>query len=321
MKFSLIIPTFNRWQQLAQTLTKLETLKYPRRDFEVIVVDNNSTDQTKTVINRFQKKRTLTVYYAFESRQGRTFASMRGLQRAQYDRIVFIDDDIEVNPLLLQQYRHYYQKNPRAAVIGGRIIAQLPDTASANSLLVQYVQHQCPWVLGAVDFGPRPKKLKYPQALFIGNLSLRLSAFSSPQEVLNPFLGRAWDGQYLYGEDVELCLRLHLQHQEILYVPELVVENQVEQHRLSWQYIYQRHLVAGIERYIIEQELRDFLITPQRFSVGNLFKGVLGRRYLENRIQGIFNCAEWWGYTRHGANVYQRMKVSREGFEPSTNKV
>jgi len=105
MKFSLLLPTFNRSAQLAQTLPRLESLNYPVKDFEVIVIDNNSTDGTKKVVQGFIKKTRLNVRYAFEKRQGRTFASIQGFQLAKYDKVIFIDDDIAVSPELLDTYK------------------------------------------------------------------------------------------------------------------------------------------------------------------------------------------------------------------------
>ena len=92
---SVIICTFNRCEMLALTLesfTRIET----GSDFtwELIVVDNNSTDATKGVVSEFNTR--LPIRYVFESKQGLSRARNCGIAQAQGDIIVFTDDDIIV---------------------------------------------------------------------------------------------------------------------------------------------------------------------------------------------------------------------------------
>ncbi len=308
MKFSLLLPTYNRCQQLAMTLPCLEKLRYPVHDFEVIVIDNNSTDDTKKIIKDFISRTHLNVRYAFVKKQGRTFASLKGFGCAKYDKIFFIDDDIEVQPQLLRVYKQYYTKYPQTAVMGGQILASFANPTVRKKLISQYVFTKCSWIFGQVYYGKKAKFLEYPDALFAGNLSIRLPAFTSAKDIFDSFLGRLFQGQYYYAEDYELCLRLCLQQQRVLYVPELSVKNHVEPDRLNWNYVWKRQLNAGTERYIIDQRLQRFSahqIFPHQFA--DLLTDLMRKNTLKDKIDWLFGCVYWWGYTQRGPRVYQAL--------------
>jgi glycosyltransferase involved in cell wall biosynthesis len=308
MKFSLLLPTYNRSQQLAVTLPFLEKLRYPVRDFEVIVIDNNSTDSTKKVVQEFISSTQLNVRYAFEKKQGRTFASRKGFRLAKSDKIVFIDDDIAVQPKLLQIYQKYYLKYPQAVVVGGEILASFTDKKVREKLITRYVLNKCPWVFGQVQHGNKAKFLGTTHAAFAGNMSICLSKFSSPSEIFDSFLGRPFQGNYYYGEDYELCLRLHAEKKKILFVPELSVENCVDQDRLTWKFVWKRHFNGGTERYIIDQRLKKFAGYqgfPHKFE--DLLTDFSKAQSVLDKIDWLFSCVYWWGYTQKGPKVYNSL--------------
>jgi len=93
MEISLIICSYNRADSLKETLLSLDNQSYSKNNWELIVVDNNSTDHTKEVIDTFAT--TLpNLIYRFEERQGLSFARNTGINLARGDIIVFTDDDV-----------------------------------------------------------------------------------------------------------------------------------------------------------------------------------------------------------------------------------
>ena len=95
MTFSLVIPTFNRAADLRLTLDSLATLSV-QAPWEVIVVDNNSTDDTRSVVERAAADFPTELIYHFEGTQGRSAALNAGIRRSRGDIIVTTDDDVRV---------------------------------------------------------------------------------------------------------------------------------------------------------------------------------------------------------------------------------
>src|SRR5687767_9385570 len=102
MKFSVIIPTYNRADDLRGTLGSLAGLT-PRGDWEVIVVDNNSGDHTRSVVLDVANGFPVELQYLFEKEQGRCAALNRGILAARGEIIVTTDDDVRVEPDWLDQ--------------------------------------------------------------------------------------------------------------------------------------------------------------------------------------------------------------------------
>ena len=98
MDLSIIICTYNRSQSLYKTLESLEYMIVPEGvNWEVLVVDNNSKDKTREVVEDFSRRGALNLGYLFEARQGKSFALNRGIESAKGEIIAFTDDDVLVD--------------------------------------------------------------------------------------------------------------------------------------------------------------------------------------------------------------------------------
>ena len=86
MKISVILSTYNRCQSLAKALDSAAASTLPEGDeWEVVVVDNNSTDQTRDVVEDFQRRHPGRFRYVFESQQGLSHARNAGIREARGD--------------------------------------------------------------------------------------------------------------------------------------------------------------------------------------------------------------------------------------------
>jgi glycosyltransferase involved in cell wall biosynthesis len=94
---SIIIPTLNRANLLKETLDSIMTQSFPSNRFEVIVIDNGSTDNTKQVVNAFQEK-IINLKYIYDDRPGLHIGRNLGALVARAEILVFADDDIEAFP-------------------------------------------------------------------------------------------------------------------------------------------------------------------------------------------------------------------------------
>jgi glycosyltransferase involved in cell wall biosynthesis len=120
MRVSIITPTFNKCDCLEHTLAALEQQQFPRDDFEVIVVDDGSTDQTRTWLTNHKYRLPLRPVF-HEQNQGRAAARNTGLKAAQGGIILFLDDDMEVTPDWIQAHLAYHDQDRNAVVQGNSV--------------------------------------------------------------------------------------------------------------------------------------------------------------------------------------------------------
>lgn len=126
---SVIIPTFNRSEKLKLVLEALNKQNLPFHYFEIIVIDNNSKDDTKEVVEFSTRKyKNLDIKYICEKQQGLNFARNCGVQQAQSDIVAFLDDDAVPQTDWLQTLLHTY-KDTTVGCVGGRIIPSFPEDA------------------------------------------------------------------------------------------------------------------------------------------------------------------------------------------------
>src|SRR5437764_138198 len=125
MRFSVVIPTFNRQATLHQTLKAIEA--QDALSFEVIVVDDGSTDGTKeAVTSEFP-----SVQYIQQENQGPAAARNTGIRAVAGDIVVFTDDDCVPPPDWLSRLANGYARYPEVAGVGGYLEA--PDNVLAHS--------------------------------------------------------------------------------------------------------------------------------------------------------------------------------------------
>jgi glycosyltransferase involved in cell wall biosynthesis len=119
MKISIVIPTHNRAESLRRVIDSVTSLR-EESDFEFVIVDNNSTDHTKEVALQHSS----IVKYVFEPRTSFTRARKTGGENASGDILLYLDDDVIVNPGSLKSIRSIFEKYSQCGVIAGKILPQ-----------------------------------------------------------------------------------------------------------------------------------------------------------------------------------------------------
>ncbi|EEG77189.1 glycosyltransferase family 2 protein [Dethiobacter alkaliphilus] len=109
LEFSVVIPTYNRSNQLSLTLAALEMQSFPREKFEVIVVDDGSTDATKDLLMKYRARYKFT-FVSENTRRGPAAARNLGISQARGKYVLFCDADYLVLPDLLQSHYLYHSK-------------------------------------------------------------------------------------------------------------------------------------------------------------------------------------------------------------------
>lgn len=117
--FSIIIPTYNRAELLRTALKSVQELRIPDgRAAEIIVVDNNSTDHTADVAEEMARNGPIPLRRVVETQQGLNHGRNRGIQEACFEHLVYLDDDMQVNPGWLEGYVEAWETLHPDAVVG-----------------------------------------------------------------------------------------------------------------------------------------------------------------------------------------------------------
>lgn len=268
LKFSIIIPTRNRHQLLADLLMQLVELEYPHDCFEVIVVDNAPTDtlteQLVHTLHRQQPK--LRLSYLQTSQMGASVARNVGYSQVKYARVIFLDDDVCITPQLLRGYNTAWKKYPSAKIIGGKVEVTFQDGSPLTPDQQQIVHGPDAWCFGATICPPHDEVLHLGGAVVSANMSVRKE--SEKRGIFSLDLGKPFSDVFQFGsEDYELCQRQILSEKKVVFCADLdlVVKNRVTPQRFTKQYLDSRYWLHGMELAVIEKKLR--ILFPDSFSI------------------------------------------------------
>lgn len=123
LKFSFIVCTYNRAKDLAKCLESICLQNYENSNFELLVVNNNSTDETTNIIESYKKNyRNINVKNINENTQGISFARNTGVRNAHGEFIIFIDDDETIDNEYLINLSLNLEKYPHTKLCCGAVI-------------------------------------------------------------------------------------------------------------------------------------------------------------------------------------------------------
>ncbi len=241
IKVTVAIPTYNRADFLRQTLAGIAAQQFPRDHFEVLVIDNNSTDHTRAVVDEFAAARPAPRYIR-EPQQGLDYARNRALAEARGEIVVFGDDDILVQPDWLAQMAVPLLADGarRIGAVGGEVIPVFPDG------LPDWVREWHAPLAFRADTGP----LEARHSPMGANLAFPKWVF----EQLGTFhtaLDRA-AGNYFSGGDSEMIRRVRAAGLEVWFSPAAAVQHQMPASRTTFRYA-SRHAFDSARSRVIDR--------------------------------------------------------------------
>jgi len=224
--FSIIIPTYNRSDRLAECLKALVRLNYPRDSFEVIVVDDGSEVVPDNIWEAVQYD--IQIKLITQTNAGPAAARNSGALKAKGDFLVFTDDDCRPQSNWLSVVAEHFNNNPDTG-IGGKMINALPENlySTASQLLIDYLQSYYNRVPSDATF------------LTTSNLAVAKNAFFDANGFDTTFPLAA-------GEDREFCARWRRQGRNLDYIPEAIV---LHAHELSFRSFIRQHFNYGQGAY------------------------------------------------------------------------
>ncbi|MEB3359238.1 MAG: hormogonium polysaccharide biosynthesis glycosyltransferase HpsE [Synechococcales bacterium] len=228
LDFTVAIPVYNGAQRLPHVLDHLQRqVEDGAIQWEILVIDNNSTDDTAAVVRQIQAQWTSSVplQYLQEPRQGITYARQRAVNAAKGRYVGFLDDDTPPAADWVIAACRFGDAYPQAGAWGGQVQAEFevpppPDLGMARAMLAvrNYSDTPKPFV---------PEKLQLPPG---AGLVIRRQAWLA---VIPDRLHRNQRG----GNDYEISLRLHQAGWQIWYNPAMKITHRIPARRLEKSYL------------------------------------------------------------------------------------
>jgi glycosyltransferase involved in cell wall biosynthesis len=291
--FTVAICTYNGARRLPALLNGLRAQSLGTAiTWEVIVIDNNSTDATPELIHQMQTdwRSDVPLRYSLEPRQGLGFARQRAVELATGTLVGFLDDDnIPASDWVEQAYQ-FGQAHPQAAVYAGKIhgLYEVPPPPNfeliSRFLAVGGAAHAFCYNHGS-DYALPPGA---------GAVVRRTAWLSCVPEVLQ-LQGRI-GGLRLPGEDLEAFMHLRQAGWEAWYTPDLVIHHQIPKERLEasylldlmWRVGLSRHYTRTVGLHPAHQALMTplFLLNDGMKVIAHSINNLGGQQQLVDRCQG-----------------------------------
>ncbi len=242
LQLSIIVATYNRAHLITRTLTSVVEQECDKKRWELVVVNNNSKDNTVEVVERFIADHPdHNIHLVTEVRQGLSYARNCGIERSTAPVIAIIDDDEEVLPRFTTSYIDFFARYRDVSSAGGAILARYDS--SRPHWLSKYTEIPIANPI-ALRGDVRPfKKGKIPGG---GNMAIRRSAIDK-YGAFDPELGRRGD-RLLGGEESNLFERLRCGGEQVWLVPEAAIYHNISDDKLELSYLKKLWFNIGVSQ-------------------------------------------------------------------------
>ncbi len=283
--FSIIIPTCNRKESLFRLLNSIGRIEIPKStQLELIVVDNGSEDGTAGLLAEGCTSPGGVVFKPLtEPRRGKARALNLGLSQAKGDVFLVLDDDVIVDPQLLDRHLQNYATTPFDA-IQGRVLPGV-DSNGSPADPKRLREYNIP----LIDYGDEVREIR---GLTGTNMSFKREVF----EKVGVFDVRLGPGASGFSEDTEYSMRIRQAGFKIGYAPDAIVYHELDSRRYGRAYNRMVQFRKGLSRSLYRRDSVVFRVVPN--LVANCLRfglySVLGKTQKTYKTEGrIMKC---WGY-------------------------
>ena len=254
---SFIICTYNREKYIYECLSRLAK-NTEQEGWEIVLVNNNSTDSTAAECKRFESDYPKVNYcYFVETQQGLSFARNRGIAEAHGEWIVFLDDDAMVETDYIANLKVHLANYREAAAFGGQIAPSFEDGEP---------DWYSEWSMGFVSAIDRGDKVHmFPENKFpIGaNMGIKREILDKVG-MFNTELGRTGNN-LLAGEEKDLFNRIHKAGGTILYFPNIGVKHCIPGRRTTREFVERLAYGVGVSERLRTQHIGTFAYCKRLF--------------------------------------------------------
>lgn len=254
---SVVICTYNRCDLLMQVIKTLVNQKLSSKLYEIIVIDNNSRDNTKDVVNQIiSQNPDKSISYVLETKQGLSHARNCGWKEARGEYIAYIDDDCKASEQWLE--------------VAKRIIDQYSPAIFGGPYYAFYSSPKPKWFkdsYGSHTLGNKAHLMGYNEFVHGGNIFFRKSLL---QKIggFDPKLGMV-GSKVAYGEEtmLQVYVRNSMPSELIYYDPELYVYHLVRPEKMSLKWNLINKIAEGSDSYRLFQSKETKLYKISMFSL------------------------------------------------------
>lgn len=260
MRFSFITCTYNRDKYIGQTLQSVCNQTFPDDDYEIIVIDNNSTDNTAKICEEFKLQFSDKNFRYFkETNQGLSFALNRGIKEAQGEFLIFIDDDETIIPEHLEKLDRHLKDYPDALLCGSPVIPiyEIPQPKWMSRFTQRLIG-------GYFDQGKEVKMLDAQNYPGTGHTIIKKDLYEK-FGYYNTELGRK--GSSLIGaEDKDMFNRLIKNNIVCYYLPDIPIYHHIPPNKMTDEFFHKlTYSIGKSERIrtkaVSRKEFRSRLIS------------------------------------------------------------
>ncbi|NET30853.1 MAG: glycosyltransferase family 2 protein [Cyanothece sp. SIO1E1] len=252
-RISLIICTYNREKFLGHALESLTRQTLAPEAFEILIINNNSTDSTPSISQDFiAANPKLNVRYFVETNQGLSYARNRGIKEAMAPIISYIDDDAEAREDFLEKVLSFFENRPETAGIGGRILPKYEGNPPQwmNKYLYGFVTK--------VDFGDHGFTYtgkSYPAGC---NMTYRKDLLEQVGGFNENLKWRA-DDKYIFFAIKEVS-------DQVFHYPEAVVQHNIDAYRTTDENFFRLSRKFGSEERIRVKDIGQWTFFKKVFE-------------------------------------------------------
>lgn len=276
-KVSVLVCTHNRGEQLVVTLKSLQHQTADSGAYEVLVIDNASTDATRAVVLRVIDG--LPHFrYVHEAAVGLSVARNTGVRESTGEIVAFIDDDAIADRNWVSAIAGAFD-DPGVWVVGGRAEPAWPHSPP------RWLDRPLAGYVGVTNYGAAAMRLSFPNYPYGVNMAVRRHAF----ERVGGFaanLGRKGTS-LLSNEEFDFCYKVEQAGGAILYEPSALVHHQIAAARLSLRWFLRRMYWQGRSQAVFDvTNLEPREVARQRSRLRRRFvKGL--RRHPRGNTSGV----------------------------------
>lgn len=265
---SIVIVTYNGSSRIVPTLKHIVNQKNVYFNWELIVVDNNSTDDTIKIVKSYWENEKVQVPLIIkqEQRQGTMYARENGIKSSSYRYILFCDDDNWLNSDYLKIAYETITKSSECAALGGKGEISYPRDMIVPAWIKPFENNY-----GA---GAQGQENKFSSCLYTAGLIVDRKWLNLLYKAgfVSSLKGRD-DKSLVAGEDTELTYALKSIGGKLIYSPKLQFYHYMPPRRLDWSYLQQLYQAFGFA---------EFILLPYKESSSKVIYNKLFKREIRN---------------------------------------
>ena len=276
---SIIVCTYNRDKYLYGALRCIAENGFPAEAYEIILVNNMSTDNTESECQKFGKDYpNVNFRYFVETNQGLSYARNRGIKESHGETLLFLDDDSYIQQDYLKNLQRQLNDHPEADAFGGKI-DPIFESGEAPKWLSKW---NYSWV-SAIDMGDEVCQFEGKAFPIGANMGIRKATIEKTG-VFNTQLGRS-KKNLMGGEEKDLFERIRQQGGNIYYFPDVVVQHLIPPSRTTYEYV--KRLGEGVG---MSERIRTLNVSRWKYL----------KRLLSELVKWCGTAVLWLGFALKG---------------------